>query len=107
MVPHLLIFSWLYCRFQKMDMHRASFDSSIGLKRNYKGKMVLHPTLVREYPTMVFHEDNEMHFSFAPNAMAIEWTTKYDHDVEVRQEEAEGHDDAQYTDVDLGQVHIN
>lgn len=62
---------------------------------------------VREYPTVVFHEDNDMHLSFAPNVAAIERTTEYDHDVEEREEEAEGHDEAQNTDVEFGQVHGN
>lgn len=61
---------------------------------------------VREYPNVGFHEDNDMHL-FCTHAVAIERTTKYDHDVEERDEEAEGHDDAQYTDVEFGQVHVN
>lgn len=48
-----------------------------------------------------------MHLSFAPAAVAIQRTTKYDHDVEEREEEAEGHDDAQYTDVEFGRVDVN
>lgn len=79
----------------------------LGWREITKVKKVLHRTPVREYPIVIFHEDNDMHFSFAPTVVAIERTTEYDHDVEEREEEAEDHDDAQYTDVEFGQVHGN
>ncbi|RWR87935.1 hypothetical protein CKAN_01689900 [Cinnamomum micranthum f. kanehirae] len=96
-----------HTRVKRKDMHGGSQDSSNRPEKSYKGKEVLHPTHVREHPTVNLCENNDMRSSSAHNVHSTDRTPGADYDIDRIDAEAEAPNDTICADVDFTKVYGN